>query len=618
MPELSVSDLSKSYGTDVILDGLRFNVERGERVGIIGRNGAGKSTLLRILAGTVEASGGHVSIAAGSRLGYLRQDAGEMFGDAAGTVLDVMRQTYERLLLDGVSVFESEIKGILRSMAFPDAMMDSPVARLSGGEKTRLAFSVILMEKPDILLLDEPTNHLDLGTLNWLEQKVSSWRGTVIIVTHDRYFLDRTVNRIFEIEHHKLTVFPGNYSRYAEKKRLMREEQRRAWKNQQAEIRRQEDMIRHMKERGTEHLAKRAASREKRLDKVERVKKPLSEMHSMKLHFDEKSRSGDDVLEGIRLAKGFGYPERRELFRGVNFDIKRGERICLVGANGIGKTTLLKMIMGRVTPDEGYIKKGVNVRFGYYEQEQHFAASERTVIDEMTTMYRLYSETEMRNILARFLFTGDMVFREISALSGGERAKLALVKMILSGANTLILDEPTNHLDIPSREVIEDALLDFPGTLLVVSHDRYFLNKVPTRIAELIPEGLVFYPGKYDYYMERRAEAGSGKQYLRALSGEMPDSDAGQSVSDAATDRQRKKQSEADKRRREKEFAAIETRIEELEAHIKKINDEIASDDVATVPDKLIERTELLDILHKALDAKLAEWERAAEQLPGE
>ncbi|MDR0596246.1 MAG: ABC-F family ATP-binding cassette domain-containing protein [Clostridiales Family XIII bacterium] len=656
MPELSVTDLSKSFGTDVIFDGLRFNIERGERVGIIGRNGAGKTTLLRILAGEGEPTSGNVYVAPGSRVGFLRQDSFASVDAGEGaTALDVMRAAYERLVSEGREVFESEIIGIPRSMALAGSLMDSPVSRLSGGEKTRLAFSVLLMEKPDILLLDEPTNHLDIGTLNWLEQKLSAWRGTVVLVTHDRYFLDRTVNRIFELERGRMASYQGSYSQYAEKKRLVREQELRAYENQRMELRRQEDMIRHMKERGTEKLAKRAASREKRLDSIERLERPDSELRAMKIHFGERTRSGNDVIEGIGLSKGFavepavaaqrvgerdsavdaaggndspGTGLRRELFRSVDFDIKRGERVCLVGANGIGKTTLLRIILGRAQSDSGHIVRGANVRIGYYEQEQVFPDSERTVLDEMTSAYRRYSESEMRGILARFLFTGDMVFRKLSALSGGERAKLALVKLFLSEANTLILDEPTNHLDIPSREAVEDALLGYSGTVLVVSHDRYFLNKVPTQIAELTPQGLVFYPGNYDYYMEKKNGAGSGRAYMRSLAdgaagaggniglgGARADSDDSEALSDAAAERLRKKREVAERRRRENAVTAVEGRIAELEGQIARTEGRIAEPEAMEDPARMAELTEHLDVLHRALDAKLAEWERVSAEL---
>ncbi|MDR1028289.1 MAG: ATP-binding cassette domain-containing protein, partial [Clostridiales Family XIII bacterium] len=494
MTEIAASNLSKSFGVHVILEDVNFNVNRGERIGVVGGNGAGKSTLLKILAGLDGDIGGSVFVASGRRVGYLRQESGGSDGesaDGARSLLDVTRGAYAEALASGATVYESEVRGVLRNMAFPDSVHDGPIAKLSGGEKTRLAFAELLLKKPDILLLDEPTNHLDIGTLNWLEQKLKSWNGTIVLVSHDRYFLDQTVNRIFEIERRALLAYAGNYSAFAEKKRAARAAQERAFQTGRAEIRRQEDMIRRFKERGTEKLAKRAASREKRLSRTERVARPEGADRQLRLRPTEKLKSGDDVIAAEGLCKGFETDGvMRPLFRDADLDIKRGERVCMVGANGVGKTTLLKILLGRLQPDGGYVRRGHNVKFGYYDQEQRFPSGDRTVLDEMTSAYRLYGEGQMRNILASFLFTGDMVFQELSSLSGGERAKLALLKTILSGANTLLLDEPTNHMDILSREAIEDALLAFTGTLLIVSHDRYFLGKVPTRIVELTNEGL--------------------------------------------------------------------------------------------------------------------------------
>ncbi|MDR2157477.1 MAG: ATP-binding cassette domain-containing protein, partial [Clostridiales Family XIII bacterium] len=527
MTEIAVSHLSKSFGANVILDDVSFNVNKGERVGIVGGNGAGKSTLLKILAGRDDEAGGKVFVASGKRPGYLRQETGTETADVASsvsasargvTILEVMRRAHDEAAASGATVYESEIRGILRSMAFPDSVHDSPIGRLSGGEKTRLAFAELLLKKPDILLLDEPTNHLDIGTLNWLEQKLKAWNGTILLVSHDRYFLDQTVNRIFEIEHRRLTAYDGNYSVFAEKKRALREARERAFQNRRAEIGRQEEMIRRFKERGTEKLAKRAASREKRLARLPSLERPVAEAAQLRLRPAEERKSGEDVIavEGVR--KSFeANGVNRELFRDVALEVKRGERICMVGANGVGKTTLLKILLGRLQPDGGRIRKGHNVNFGYYDQEQQSLAGNRTVLEEMTSAYRSYSEGEMRNILAGFLFTGDMVFQEVASLSGGERAKLSLLKTLLSGANTLLLDEPTNHMDIASREAIEDALLSFTGTLLIISHDRYFLGKVPTRIVELTGGGLVNYPGNYDYFMEKKSRSGSGRQYLKGL-----------------------------------------------------------------------------------------------------
>ncbi|MDR1067962.1 MAG: ABC-F family ATP-binding cassette domain-containing protein [Clostridiales Family XIII bacterium] len=616
MVELSATDIYKSFGTDAVLCGVSFSLRRGEKVGVIGRNGAGKTTLLRILTGESEADSGEVFFAKNRRVGYLRQAAD--FGDG-DTPEGILRREYERLCAEGVETYESEIRGILRGMAFPDEMHAAPAERLSGGEKTRLALSALLMSKPDILLHDEPTNHLDIGTIGWLEQWVRSFRGTVVLVTHDRYFLDRTVDRILEIEHGAAALYPGSYSRYAELKRAAREQQLREYEKNRREISRQEELIRRYKERGTEKLAKRAASREKRLEHTERVDKPLTEARSMKLRLDEKTKSGTDVLEIHGLTKSFpardGSARARLLFEGVDLDLKRGERLCIVGANGIGKTTFLRIALGHEPPGGGSVRRGHNVRMGYYDQEQKFPDSDRTALAEMNVAFPQYSEGEMRTILAAFLFTGDSVFREITALSGGEKAKLALVRLMLSGANTLLLDEPTNHLDIPSREAVEDALLEFDGTLIVVSHDRYFLNKVPTRIAELTRDALVSYPGRYDYYEEKRNMTQSGKSYLRSIGeaekagAERADECQANDLTDAAAVRLKKKQAETERKRTERLIAEAEARIEAAEASIAETEAAIASADVASSHTALAEYAEKLDALRGQLEEAYAEWE---------
>jgi ATP-binding cassette subfamily F protein 3 len=612
MTEFSLTDIHKSFGTDAVLRGVSFSLARGEKAGIIGRNGAGKTTLLRILAGEDEADSGEVFFAKDRRVGYLRQSAfGEINGGGAfsesgvATPESIMRGEYERLLPTGAEVYESEVQGILRGMAFPDEMHTAPVENLSGGEKTRLALAVLMMSKPDILLLDEPTNHLDIGTIVWLEWWIASFRGTVILVTHDRYFLDRTIDRIIDIENGTATVYPGNYSVYAERKRAAREQQLRQYEKNRREIVQQEDLIRRYKERDTEKLAKRAASREKRLAHITRENKPLAEAKSMKFQLDENSKSGTDVFEAHGLTRAFA----RTLFANIDLDLKRGERLCIVGANGIGKTTFLRILLGYVAPDGGSMRRGHNVSMGYYDQEQKFPESRRTVLDEMNTAFPRYSEGEMRNILAAFLFTGDSVFKEISALSGGERAKLALARLMLSGANTLLLDEPTNHLDIPSREAVEDALLEFDGTLIVVSHDRYFLNKVPTRIAELTADALVNYPGKYDYYAEKRTEVTSGKSYPRSLADGGTDDCQDETLTYSEAERRNKKQMETERRRREKLIAEAEARIESLEESIAENEVAITSEKIASSHEELALIAVKLEDLHAELEAAYADWE---------
>lgn len=592
---LSANNLTKTYGTDVIIDKASFHLNAGDKVGIIGRNGAGKTTLLNMLTGELPCDEGEFFVSQNTRIGYLKQrdnfsSEGTVLEEIEGIFsglreleneiaelsdkvaenphdtglinrLDELQHRFDR---EGGYTYKSEMIGILNSMAFDESFYNKKISSLSGGERTRLALAALLLEKPDILLLDEPTNHLDIGTLKWLEQYLEAYRGTIMIVSHDRYFLDRTVNRIFEVENHKVYSYQGKYSDYAAQKKLRRETELRAYNNQQREIARQEEMIRRMKQRGTEHLAKRAASREKRLDMLERIDRPESEMGKMKINFKENFPSGGDVIMAENLEKSFGRgAEHRELFHGVNLDIKRGERICILGPNGVGKTTLLRVLLGELTPDAGYLKIGHNVAFGYYDQGQLLLSDANTVLEELKESYRLYTDTEMRSILGRFLFRGEEVFLPVGSLSGGEKARLSLLKLMLSGANTLILDEPTNHLDIESKEVFEEALMEFPGTVIVVSHDRYFLQRIPTRILELTQDGVIEYLGRYDYYLEKKSQGISAKKYFSKVQEK--------SVGDAAQQRRLKKEREAEERRRARLSEKLETEISELEDKISEL-----------------------------------------------
>ena len=592
---LSANNLTKTYGTDVIIDKASFHLNAGDKVGIIGRNGAGKTTLLNMLTGELPCDEGEFFVSQNTRIGYLKQrdnfsSEGTVLEEIEGIFsglreleneiaelsdkvaenphdtglinrLDELQHRFDR---EGGYTYKSEMIGILNSMAFDESFYNKKISSLSGGERTRLVLAALLLEKPDILLLDEPTNHLDIGTLKWLEQYLEAYRGTIMIVSHDRYFLARTVNRIFEVENHKVYSYQGKYSDYAAQKKLRRETELRAYNNQQREIARQEEMIRRMKQRGTEHLAKRAASREKRLDMLERIERPESEMGKMKINFKENFPSGGDVIMAENLEKSFGRgAEHRELFHGVNLDIKRGERICILGPNGVGKTTLLRVLLGELTPDAGYLKIGHNVAFGYYDQGQLLLSDANTVLEELKESYRLYTDTEMRSILGRFLFRGEEVFLPVGSLSGGEKARLSLLKLMLSGANTLILDEPTNHLDIESKEVFEEALMEFPGTVIVVSHDRYFLQRIPTRILELTQDGVIEYLGRYDYYLEKKSQGISAKKYFSKVQ-EKP-------TGDAAQQRRLKKEREAEERRRARLSEKLETEISELENQISEL-----------------------------------------------
>ncbi len=643
---LSANNLTKTYGTDVIIEKASFHLNNGDKVGIIGRNGAGKTTLLNMLTGELSCDEGEFFISQNTRIGYLKQrdnfnsvrtvmeeiegifsglakleeEIARLSDEVAANPHDMRRiekldELQHRFDREGGYTYKSEIIGILNSMAFGESFYNKKISSLSGGERTRLALAALLLEKPDILLLDEPTNHLDIGTLKWLEQYLSAYKGTVMIVSHDRYFLDQTVNRIFEVENHKVYCYEGKYSDYAAQKKLRRETELRAYNNQQREIARQEEMIRRMKQHGTEHLAKRAASREKRLDMIERLERPESEIGKMKIHFRQNFQSGGDVILAEDLEKCFGWGQnRRELFRNVNLDIKRGERICIVGPNGVGKTTLLRVLLGELEPTAGYLKIGHNVAFGYYDQGQLLLNDSNTVLEELKESYRLYTDTEMRSILGRFLFQGDEVFLPVGSLSGGEKARLSLLKLMLSGANTLILDEPTNHLDIESKEVFEEALLEFPGTVIVVSHDRYFLQRIPTRILELTHDGAVEYLGKYDYYLEKKAQGLSGKKYLNRMQEEnahtdsAADKNAGVETLSAAEQRRRSKEREAEERRRARQSEKLEQEISELEEKIAEIEQEICKPENMTDYELLGSLSKQREEAQERLSAAYDEW----------
>ena len=640
---LSGKDISKSYGTDIIIEDVSFGVEKGDRVGIVGPNGSGKTTLLSIISGELEPSSGNIYIRSDMTLGYLKQKnhffaGGTVIREAEKTfehfftmekeledlqnkISDHTRPDFDRCLAAYTSLIEeyekqggytyrSELAAVLRAMGFSEEDKKKQISVLSGGERTRLALACMLLRKPDILILDEPTNHLDLRMLAWLENYLKGYQGTLLVVSHDRYFLDRIVGKIFDMSGGTLTAYTGNYSEFLVKREERMEALRREYEKQQAEIARQEEMIRRFKQHGTEHLAKRARSREKRLAQIELVDRPAEERSRMKLGFESNYKSGGEVLVCEDLAKSYG---ERRLFRNVSLDIRKGEKVCIIGDNGIGKTTLLRILMGLEKPDTGYLKVGYNVDFGYYDQGQLLLDDSETVLGEMKNAYHLYTDTEMRSLLGRFLFRGDDVFKKVGDLSGGEKAKLSLLKLMLSGANTLILDEPTNHLDIDSKEVVEEALLEFGGTLIIVSHDRYLLTRIPDRILELTDSGIVEYKGNFEYYLEKNSPAQDGQETDGQGKGRTQPSRSEtektlELVRSSEADRQAKKQKEAEERRRARKGDEIEEKIHELEGRIADIEEAMADPDKASDFEWMQEQSHIMAECEEDISALYDEW----------
>ncbi len=653
MSIISANNLSYNVGVETILEDVSFVVNKGDKVGIVGVNGAGKSTLLKLIVREIEEDSGELNFSKDISIGYLRQR--EHFEPHMTVLEAVMKDDASRERFEenrGYS-YEAGAKGILVSMGFDPSYYDKRTGLLSGGEKTRLALAALLLQEPDVLLLDEPTNHLDIPTLRWLENYLKGYRGTLLIVSHDRYFLDKTVTRIFEIENRRLTAYNGNYSSYKEQKQRNFEIELKHYEHAMEEIRRQEDMIRRFKERKTELLVRRAQSREKRLARIERPVRPTMLKESLKLHFDQTLVSGNDVVTGRNLS--YSYPgSGRVLFENVELDIKKGDRICIVGANGVGKTTLLKIIIGRLSPDKGRVLLGTNVMPGYYDQEQKNLSPEATVLDEIHSQYIRYNAGDLRNILGGLLFCGDDVFKRVKDLAGGEKARLSLLKLMMSGCNLLIFDEPTNHLDISAKEVFEEAISSFPGTVIIVSHDRYLLSRVPTAIFELTPEGINKYLGNYDYYEEHEQErkalrptavsGGAGGSVLQVgtspVKGAIGDggrvfSDEGSYGADCIASSggtptanfksasepsirqeswEEKKAREREERKTAKALANAEELVHELEAEIKEIEEQIEDPIVASDHELLAELAAQLEESKAALEEAMEEWLQMSEE----
>lgn len=636
---LACHGINKSFGEEVIVADGSFHIEDNEKAALVGPNGAGKSTLLKIIVGELPSDGGDVILTKGKSLGYLAQHQEMMSGNSiyeevrlakadiiamekqirtielelkhlSGDALDSRLETYNRLIAaferaNGYA-YESEITGVLKGLGFMESDFKKPVDTLSGGQKTRVSLGKLLLTRPDILLLDEPTNHLDLNSIAWLETYLLNYPGAVLIVSHDRYFLNRVVTKVLEIEQGKLMTYLGNYSEYAQKKEQIRDAQLKEYLNQQQAIKHQEAVIEKLRSFNREKSIRRAESREKMLEKMKPVEKPVEASTEIHLTLEPSCTSGNDVLNVEHLSKSF---PSQPLFSDVSFEIKRGEHVAIIGDNGTGKTTLLKILNQVLAADSGTFTLGTNVNVGYYDQEHHVLHMEKSIFDEISDDYPTLTNTEIRNVLAAFLFTGDDVFKRIGDLSGGERGRVSLAKLMLSEANFLILDEPTNHLDIVSKEILERALNDYTGTVLYVSHDRYFINQTATRILDLVNRTFVNYIGNYDYYLEKKDE-------LTAAYAGDPDADAAaakETVSEAKLSWQEQKEAQAKERKRQNELKKTEERITLLEERDGEIDSLMMQEEIFTNSVKCQELASEKARIAGELEELYQKWEELAE-----
>lgn len=641
---LSCQNISKAFVENQVLKNVSFHIEDHEKAAIVGINGAGKTTLLRIIVGEMTPDDGQVVLAKDKTLGYLAQNSTvdtshtiyeELLSvkadllrleekirecennmkHADGDALEDLMKQYTSLThafeTGGGYLYRSELVGVLKGLGFTEDEFSKPVTTLSGGQKTRVALGRLLLQNPDLIILDEPTNHLDMNSIAWLETYLLNYKGAVLIVSHDRYFLDRIAGKVIEIDQSKATTFMGNYSDYAVKKEQLRVAAWNAYMNQQREIKHQEEVIEKLKSFNREKSIKRAESREKMLDRIEVIEKPSEVRTDMKLTLTPRILSGNDVLTVEHLSKSF---DSHKLFADVNFEIKRGEHVAIIGDNGSGKTTLLKILNGLVPADQGTFRLGSNVEIGYYDQEHHVLHSDKTLFEEISDDYPYLNNTQIRNVLAAFLFTGEDVFKRISDLSGGERGRVSLAKLVLSNANFLILDEPTNHLDIMSKEILEDALNGYEGTILYVSHDRYFINRTAHRILDLTEGQFVSYVGNYDYYLEKHDTV------MAAIEANAPrNADADSAVaakaaeSEVKLDWKAQKEEQARLRKKENDLKKCEEKIAELEERISEIDTEMSDPAIGTQVAKLQELTKEQAACQEQLEKLYEQWEELAE-----
>lgn len=668
---LACNNISKSFGTSLILDKVSFHVNEREKVAIVGINGAGKSTLFKIIMNELSADDGDVIFAKGCSVGYLAQHQ-DLSTDSTiyeevlsikadiirmeeqirslelemksvtGEELDRLLNTYTRLThefeLKNGYAYKSEVIGVLKGLGFTEDEFDKKVSTLSGGQKTRVSLGKLLLSNPDLILLDEPTNHLDMESIAWLETFLVNYNGSIVVIAHDRYFLNKVVSKVIEIENTKATVFEGNYTDYATKKEQMRDIMIHHYLNQQKEIKHQEEVIAKLKSFNREKSIKRAESREKMLNKIDRLEKPVDVNAEMHIQLEPNITSGNDVLTVKGLKKSFG---NNLLFQDLDFEIKRGEKIAIIGNNGTGKTTILKIINQIIQEDAGEIKLGAKVHIGYYDQEHHVLSMEKTIFDEIQDTYPHMDNTKVRNVLAAFLFTGDDVFKRVKDISGGERGRVSLAKLMLSDANFLILDEPTNHLDIVSKEILENAIKNYSGTVLYVSHDRYFINRTATRILDLTHGKLLNYIGNYDYYIEKKPEverlhlgfsasmdsnpsnnATIGKQNqilsgLRVQQNSNPISDAEQSYlskeSENKLDWKQQKEEQARIRKRQNDLKKVEEEIHSLENRDEELNELLMDESIFTDPAKLIALNKEKKEVEERLEELMIQWEELAQ-----